>query len=369
MKTLRQNLTSRYWEAAQRLRPQRSRRKIIAYVESYEDVAFWRHILSRLEDETRYFQIMLPDARALAKGKRQALMSALRDVALGKNIIACVDSDYDYLLQGATHNARQLNRNPYFFQTYAYAIENYHCYAPALHESSTMATLNDANPVDLPAFMAHYSRTIYPLFVWNIHFYRLRREGCFPMTEFNQIVRLEHFDPFAPTTDDLPATQARRGQRPLRHAPGTPQKETLRLPRLHHRVERTLKRLGHTYPGERKAVERLKEDLKALGVEPDTTYLYIQGHHLMENVVQPLLTPLCARLRAQREEEIRRLAPTREQLRNELSAYHNALTPLTEALKKNFQFAIPPEMPHYLRLLHDLQTRLAEPEEERESER
>lgn len=360
MKSLRQNLTSRYWEAAQRLQPQRARRKIIAYVESYEDIAFWRHILSRLEDETRYFQIMLPDARALAKGKRQALMSALRDVALGKSIIACVDSDYDYLLQTATHNARQLNQNPYFFQTYAYAIESYHCYAPALHESCTAATLNDTNAVDLEAFMAYYSRTIYPLFLWNIHFYRRRQEGRFPMTEFNQITRIEHLDPFAPPADDTPAATARRGQRPLRHAPGTPQKETLRLPRLRHRVERALKRLERTYPGERAAVERLGGQLKELGVEADTTYLYIQGHHLMENVVLPLLTPLCTRLRSQREEEIRRLATTKEQLRNELSAYHNALTPLSEALKKNFQFAVPPEMPQYLRLIKDLRERLSE---------
>ncbi len=359
MKSLRQNLTSRYWEAAQRLQPQHARRKIIAYVESYEDIAFWRHILARLEDGTRHFQIMLPDARALAKGKRQALMSALRDVALGKNIIACVDSDYDYLLQESTHNARLLNQNPYFFQTYAYAIENYHCYAPTLHESCTAATLNDANPVDLEAFMAHYSRTIHPLFLWNIHFYRKRQEGRFPMAEFNQIVRLEHFDPFAPPEADT-SSAPRRGQRPPRHAPGKPPKETLRLPRLRQRVERAVRRMERTYPGERAAVGRLGEELEQLGMEADSTYLYIQGHHLMENVVLPLLTPLCARLRSQREEEIRQLAGSREQLRNELSAYHNALTPPQEALKKNFQFALPPEMPQYARLLNDLRERLAE---------
>ena len=363
MKRLRENLTSRYWEAAQRLQPRQSRRKIVAYVESYEDIAFWRHILGRLEDETRYFQIMLPDARALAKGKRQALMSALRDVALGRNIIACVDSDYDYLLQRATHNSRQLNGNPYFFQTYAYAIENYHCYAPALHEACTTATLNDANPVDLEAFMAHYSRTIFPLFLWNIHFYRQRREGCFPMGEFNQTVRLEHFDPFAPPSEDRAEATPHRGQRPPRHRPAVPPKETLRLPRLRHRVERTLRQLEREYPQERGAVARLEGILGGLGVKAEETYLYIQGHHLLDNVVTPLLTPICSRLRNQREEEIRRLAHNREHLQNELSAYHNALTPLSEALKKNFGFALPPELPPYLRLLGDLRKRLDEEEE------
>ena len=48
MKRLRENLTSRYWEAAQRLHPRQWRRKIVPYVESCEEIAFWRHILGRL---------------------------------------------------------------------------------------------------------------------------------------------------------------------------------------------------------------------------------------------------------------------------------------------------------------------------------
>ena len=44
-------------------------------------------------------------------------------------MIACVDSDYDYLLQGATHTSRYIINNKYVFHTYAYAIENYQCYS------------------------------------------------------------------------------------------------------------------------------------------------------------------------------------------------------------------------------------------------
>lgn len=39
-KRLAQNLNSLYVEAANRLRPKKARRKIIAYVESYDDVFF-----------------------------------------------------------------------------------------------------------------------------------------------------------------------------------------------------------------------------------------------------------------------------------------------------------------------------------------
>ena len=44
-------------------------------------------------------------------------------------------TSYDYLLQGATHTSRYIINNKYVFHTYAYAIENYQCYAEALHLS------------------------------------------------------------------------------------------------------------------------------------------------------------------------------------------------------------------------------------------
>ena len=52
-KRLRDNITSGYFEAANKLNSKRARSKIIAYVESYDDVFFWRTVLSRFEDDTR----------------------------------------------------------------------------------------------------------------------------------------------------------------------------------------------------------------------------------------------------------------------------------------------------------------------------
>ena len=47
--TLRHNLTSAYLNAARKLAPRKRRRRIVAYVESYDDVAFWRTLLSEFE--------------------------------------------------------------------------------------------------------------------------------------------------------------------------------------------------------------------------------------------------------------------------------------------------------------------------------
>ena len=47
-KRLSDNLSSAYIDAANRLNGKRARRKIIAYVEAYDDIFFWRTVLAVL---------------------------------------------------------------------------------------------------------------------------------------------------------------------------------------------------------------------------------------------------------------------------------------------------------------------------------
>lgn len=84
-------------------------------------------------------------------------MNTLNTAELGRSLIACVDSDYDFLLQGATNTSRKINRNRYIFQTYTYAIENYHCFAESLHEVCVQATLNDRSILDFNFYLKKYS--------------------------------------------------------------------------------------------------------------------------------------------------------------------------------------------------------------------
>lgn len=280
----------------------------MAYVESYDDVAFWRTLLAEFETDEYYFQVMLPSATSLAKGKKMVLMNTLNTTELGKSLIACVDSDYDFLLQGKTSVSRKINRNPYIFQTYAYAIENFHCYAESLHEVCVQATLNDRSLMDFPTFLKRYSQIIYPLFLWNVWFYRLRDTYTFPMYDFNACTRLQEVN-------------VRRPERTL--AP------------LQRAVSAKLAQLRKRFPQHIAPVENLGPELEKLGLTPDTTYLYIQGHHLMDNVVMKLLIPVCTVLRREREQEIKRLAAHNVQFRNELTSYENSQTNPALMLKKN----------------------------------
>ena len=322
--SLRDNLTSSYFNAAHKLYTKKARRRIIAYVESYDDVAFWRTLLDEFEDDEHYFQVMLPSATSLAKGKKMVLMNTLNTAELGKSMIACVDSDYDFLLQGATNTSHKINGNKYIFQTYTYAIENYHCYADGLHEVCVQATLNDHPMLDFNAYMKRYSEIVYPLFLWNVWFYRQRDTYTFPMYEFHACTALREVS--------------------LRHPEDS-------LETLQHRVNQKLSELKRSFPRSITEVSKLKDELRKLSLTPENTYLYMQGHHVMDNVVMKLLNPVCTALRREREQEIKRLAGHNEQFRNELTCYQNSQVNVEIMLKKNVAYK---KLYHYEWLRQDL---------------
>lgn len=328
-KPLTQYLNSDFVKAANALRPKKARHRIIAYVESYDDISFWRSLFDEFENEKFHFDVMLPARTNLSKGKKQAMMNMLGS-AFGNNMIACVDSDYDYLLQGATDTSRRMIGNPYILHTYTYAIENYQCYAESLHQVCVQSTLNDTQLLDIAEFMKLYSRICFPLFAWSILLYRVHDLNTMSMTKFCEIVRLTSFNI------------------------GHPEHS---LKQLNQRVLHNLSLLNRRRPDLKEKYEALKKELIELGVTEETTYLYIQGHHLMDGVVLRILGPLCRSLRHFREEEIQRLAYHRMQYTNELSAYRNSQCDVAFALRKNSNYK---SSAPYARLRADVQHLLDE---------
>ena len=184
---LKDNLNSRYFEAANSLTSKKARRRIVAYVESYDDIYFWRTVLSEFENDKRYFEVMLPSKGNLTRGKKSVLMNFLEGEPLGRDMIACVDADYDYLMQGRTHQSQKVLASPYVFHTYVYAIENFQCYAPSLHNVCVSVTLNDHRIFDFREYFRQFSEAIFPLFVWSIMLYRNGNYPRFSITDLNRI--------------------------------------------------------------------------------------------------------------------------------------------------------------------------------------
>lgn len=328
-KRLSENLSSLYIGAANSLNSKSKRKKIVAYVESYDDISFWRTLFAQYEDKTRYFEVMLPSQTTLAKGKKTVLMNDL-GARLGENMIACVDSDYDYLMQGATEISHNIISNKYVFHTYAYAIENYQCYAGGLQEVCVMATLNDRHVIDFPAFMEEYSKIAYPLFAWSVWFYRKHILNEFSLLTFCSFVRLEMVNVHHP-------------------------EHSLEL--MSKKVNRKRYELECRHPEALDDIEALKQEFATLGVYPENTYLFIQGHHIMDNVIMKLLIPVCNMLRNEREQEILRLAEHQMQLNNELTSYQRSQTDISVVLRKHTTYQ---KCRLYQRLEYDVEAFLKE---------
>lgn len=308
---LKDNLNSRYFEAANALTSKKARRRIVAYVESYDDIYFWRTVLSEFENDKRYFEVMLPSKINLTRGKKSVLMNFIDDQdgdILGRDMIACVDADYDYLMQGRTHQSQRILNSPYVFHTYVYAIENFQCYAPSLHNVCVSVTLNDHRIFDFRDYFQQFSEAIFPLFVWSVMVYRNGNYQRFSITDFCRIA-----DPGGFSVQN-PAASINNVKR---------------------KVRTKINELQRQFPDAKDEYLRTKADIIALGVTPQTTYLHIQGHHLFDTVVSPILSKVCNLLRQERQNEIYHATAHRTQKRNEMSCYENSLQDIKTMLKKN----------------------------------
>ena len=312
---LKDNINSKYFEAANSLTSKKARRRIVAYVESYDDIYFWRTVLSEFEDNTRYFEVMLPSKVTLTRGKKSVLMNfidskgvQIADSRLGHDMIACVDADYDYLLQGHTPQSKKVLQSPFVFHTYVYAIENYQCYAPSLHNVCVSVTLNDHRIFDFREYFQQYSEALFPLFVWSVMLYRKGQHSRFSISDFNRIADPGGFN----VQDPAPS-----------------------LANLRRKVATKIHDLQRLFPNAKEEYLKLKDELKQLGVTPQTTYLYIQGHHLFDTVVAPILSKVCNLLRQERQQEIYHSEAHKTQKRNEMTCYENSLQDVKAMLKKN----------------------------------
>lgn len=307
-KRLRDNLNSNYFEAANALTSKKARHRIVAYVESYDDIYFWRTVLGEFENDKRYFEVMLPSKVNLTRGKKSVLMNFLEGEPLGKDMIACVDADYDYLLQRRTRQSAMVLDSPYVFHTYVYAIENFQCYAPSLHNVCVSVTLNDHRIFDFRTYFQLYSEVLFPLFVWSIMLYRNGNYPRFSISDFNRISDPGGFNMHHPEPS---------------------------ISNVRRKVRTKINDLQRQFPDAKEEYLATKADLLALGLTPQTTYLYIQGHHLFDTVVSPILSKVCNVLRQERQNEIYHAAAHKTQKHNEMTCYENSLQDIKVMLKKN----------------------------------
>lgn len=305
------------------LPPPDDRRLVRVFVEGYEDVAFWRGIFDHFRNPYLRFEISVPNREDLPKGKKVLLsMIDCQD----EDLLLCVDSDFDYLFDSSTEQSARLLSARNMFHTYTYATENYLCYAPSLHNVCVKATKNDTRIFDFVRFFADYSRVIYPLFLWYAYSAKSSTESVFRLSEFRASVRLGYVD----VRDNGRST----------------------LEWLQRNVDRRRSQLEERNPDMVAAVAHFGEELRGRGVEPDTTYLFMHGHTLMDNVTLVVLSAVCEQLRRLSLAKIQSSEKRGVALNNELSNYTNSLRSIRDVLLDNENYT---QCPLYKRLRNDIQ--------------
>ncbi len=296
-----------------------SQRLVRVYVEGYEDVAFWRGIFDHFSNPYLRFEISVPTREDLPKGKKILLGMIPKS---SPDLLLCVDSDFDHLFHSETPQSRELNSAEYMFHTYAYATENYLCYAPSLHNVCVKATKNDARIFDFEYFMAEYSRRIYPAFLWYAYSALLSSENFFILSEFRSTVRLNYLE------------IENSGENTLNW--------------IEKNVDKRVAALAAAHPEMHDQLAEFRLTIEKRGVTAETCYLYMHGHTLMDSVVMILLNTVCEKLRQMVHARIVSSTKQGTALKNEISNYNNAQRSIRDVLLDNENYT---SCPLY-RLLH-----------------
>jgi Protein of unknown function (DUF4435) len=306
------NLNSDYIEALGDLLSRRLPEPILVYVESYEDISFWYGILKNYESSKVKFDIQLPSQNSLTKGKHEVLQRFKNNV--GPYLILCLDSDYDYLLQLKTEQSSLINQNEFIFQTYAYSIENLRCFSPSLRQLSIQASHKTHNKIDFDELLKRYSSITYPLFLWSVFLETIGDTTTMDITTFCSHIRVQ----------ETIKIEEDKGENYFQA--------------VSHRVITQVNYLETSFPQYLNDVENLKTELENLGVNPENTYLFIQGHAVEDNFVLMFMNPLHLSLKKEYENSIRTLAKNSNEIAQEINHYSKKISEPKEVLRTNTEY-------------------------------
>ena len=132
----------------------------------------------------------------------------------------------------------------------------------------------------------------------------------------------------------------------------SPENASAAIAQLRRRVAHKVKMLQSQHPGAKESYLSVKNSLRELGILPSETYMYIQGHHLFDKVIVPLMKKVCNTLVRERERDISRQSVHATQQRNELSCYTSSVGSVEYSLRRNVGYVASGQ---YRRIVSDLE--------------
>ncbi len=281
---------------------------VTAFVENEDDVPFWSRVLKQYAPNVE-FRTTFAFREQLSRGKTDLLK--LKD-GTGAFMVICVDSDYDYLLQDATDDSKAINENPYIFQTYAYSVENYRCFADSLADLCIRASLHDEPLFDFVEFLQNYSAVVSELFLFSFCFRKIVDTSTFPIRDFSACFGIQGR---INISDNARAT----------------------LQKLQTITEQKVTAFKTSHPNV--DLDALASELAQLGVQKTNTYLFIRGHTVYHALILPLLKSVVSILQTHKQAEFARQATgNRKRLSLKQKEYKNRILDIETLLAANTDY-------------------------------
>ena len=272
--------------------------RVTVDVEDNIDALFWSDLLAGLQlgkdfHFSPYCTIKAEsdDAEVKRVTGKSRIMNHAKDFNV--NHIGCVDSDYDWLLSDKANYGRELCRNKFLLQTYAYSIENLLCFASTLNGFFNEITEENIS-VDFENYLKRLSHILYPLLTWSV--YLCAKGGCdFALSIWGEVLVKEKCK--------VQLSKVEAGQLSAEF--------DLLLSEIKSRVDRKICELETDYAQEVEEKNKLvKQLLQNKGVSLDNAYLYVRGHDLLGHLVNAVVTPAVEFFRQRHYKELQKLEET-----------------------------------------------------------
>lgn len=330
MSSLIENINTSYIEAQNSLRSSKEPLVISVYVESEDDISHWNSVLSKTirTNQKIKFDINLPTRNGYEKGKYNVLN--IFKNSIGKHLILCLDSDYDYLLPDRNEDSVLINTSDYIFHTYTYSIENLYSHGNGLNNFCIQCVKSTSLPINLDEIMLKYSRIIYELFCWNVFLYSRNMEEYFTISDFTEAVKiLINSD----INNDFKSS----------------------FDCLEERIYNKLEELNVKFSSILNQKDEFKVHLNNKGVNPDNCYLYVHGHSILENVVLMFLKPIIKRCRGEKLRTIYSAPISETQKENEKNHYLKIASKEDDLIREIYSHFDFLECEEFLKTKNDLQ--------------
>lgn len=159
-----EHYNNEYLESAQFLRSCQ-REVVTVFVEDMDDQQFWRTYFKAACPKKEYHVNYYRKKDQALRGEDYILNEVRHGkLILGKNLLLCVDNDYNPWLTNYMHCDEKCS-NPYIIHTHWHSIESFHCHYKNLEQYHLKLTHEESCSFDYRVYLEKISEKIFPLFV------------------------------------------------------------------------------------------------------------------------------------------------------------------------------------------------------------